>query len=186
MKLYIKNMVCKRCKMVVKTEIEKLGYHVISIILGEAEIKENLSQEQKSGLNKSLLHYGFELISERKGQLIEKIKNTVIESVHYSAGNPNVPYSEYLSNKLNHDYSSLSKLFSESEGITLEQYIISQKIERVKELLAYDELTISQIADQMNYSSNAHLSRQFKNATGYTPSAFKKLKHDRRTPLEEI
>lgn len=179
-------MVCTRCKMIVKSELENLGLHPISVELGSASIRENLTTTDKKALNDRLTPYGFELISKREGQLIEKIKNVVIEAIHYAPEPIGMTFSAYLSQKLHHDYSYMSKLFSESENITLEQYIIAQKVERIKELLAYDELSISEIANNMNYSSNGHLSRQFKSVTGFTPSEYKKLKYHNRKSLEEI
>ncbi|MCW3126220.1 MAG: transcriptional regulator, AraC family [Bacteroidetes bacterium] len=186
MKLYIKNMVCNRCSILVKAELEKQGLHILSVSLGEAEIQGSISLSKQKVLEANLSIYGFELIQDKNGQLIEKIKNTVVELIHHSTEDINTTYSVYISRKLNHDYSYLSKLFSESNGMTLEQYIIAQKIEKVKELIVYDELSLGDIAHKMHYSSIAHLSRQFKSITGFTPSAFKKLKHNLRKSIEEI
>jgi AraC-like DNA-binding protein len=179
-------MVCNRCKTVVRSELEKLGYHPVMVMLGEAEIIESLNVEQKRQLNLSLRSHGFELIEDKKARQIEKIKNAVVELVHYTIDQPKVSISEYLSTTLHQDYSYLSKLFSDIEGTTIEQYLIAQKIEKVKEWLVYDELSLSEIANQMNYSDVAHLSRQFKKVTGLTPSHFKRIKENKRTPLEEI
>jgi YesN/AraC family two-component response regulator len=186
MKLYIKNMVCSRCKTVVRLELEKLGFHPLDVVLGEVEIKEEVNKEQKQNINTKLSAHGFELIEDKKARLIEKIKNAVVELVHYTIDQPKVNLSDYLSKSLNQDYSYLSKLFSDIEGTTIEQYLIAQKIEKVKEWLVYDELSLSAIANQMNYSDVAHLSRQFKKVTGLTPSHFKRIKENKRKPLEEI
>lgn len=187
MLLYIKNMVCNRCKLMVKHELERLHLHPISVELGEVRLEEEkLSPEQTRQLQENVQKLGFELIDDRKSRVIEKIKNVVIELVHYSNQQPNVNNSHYLSEKLHQDYSSLSKLFSEVEGITIEQYIIRQKIERVKELLVYDELSLSEIAERMGYSSAAHLSAQFKKVTGLTPSFYKSMPAHNRKPLDEI
>ena len=187
MVLYIKNMVCNRCKLMVKQEIERLQLHPTSVELGEVILEEKkLSQNQATELEQRLQALGFELIDDRKSRTIEKIKNAVIDLVHYSDQQLNVNNSDYLSDKLHQDYSSLSKLFSEVEGMTIEQYIIRQKIERVKELLVYDELSLSEIADRMGYSSTAHLSAQFKKVTGLTPSFYKHMPAHNRKPLDEI
>ena len=186
MKIYIRNMVCIRCKMVVKSELEKLGLHYTVVELGEAEIKENLSTEQRDQLNIALKKAGLELMDDKKSMLIEKIKNIIIESVHYSDEQPKVNFSDYLSEKLNHDYTYLANLFSEVEGTTIEKFLIAHKIERVKELLVYDELHLTEIAYKLHYSSVAHLSNQFKKVTGLTPSHFKQLRHKRRIMLENV
>jgi AraC-like DNA-binding protein len=179
-------MVCIRCKMVVKSELEKLGLHYTVVELGEAEIKENLSTEQRDQLNIALKKAGLELMDDKKSMLIEKIKNIIIESVHYSDEQPKVNFSDYLSEKLNHDYTYLANLFSEVEGTTIEKFLIAHKIERVKELLVYDELHLTEIAYKLHYSSVAHLSNQFKKVTGLTPSHFKQLRHKRRIMLENV
>ncbi|MEO6329082.1 MAG: AraC family transcriptional regulator, partial [Ginsengibacter sp.] len=153
MKLYIKNMVCSRCKMVVKDELIKFGVLPTVVELGEVEITEELNNQKKNQLNKILQSYGFELIDDRKSLLIEKIKNSIVELVHYSKDQLKSNFSEHISTKLHHDYSYLSNLFSEVEGTTIEKYFISQKIEKVKELLKYDELSLSEIADRLGYSS---------------------------------
>jgi AraC-like DNA-binding protein len=179
-------MVSIRCKMLVKAELEKLGIHHKSIELGEAEIEENISAEQWDQLNKALKKSGIELMEDKKSILVEKVKNIIIELVHYSEEPLEMNFSEYLSQKLNQDYTYLANLFSESQGITIEHFHIIHRIERVKELLVYDELTITEIAWKMHYSSVAHLSNQFKKMTGLTPSFFKKIKQKKRSTLEDI
>ncbi|MFV5695372.1 helix-turn-helix domain-containing protein [Flavobacterium sp. LB3P122] len=179
-------MVSNRCKMAVKEELKKLGLHFIVVDLGEVEIMENISMDQRVKLKLSLLNSGLELMDDKKAMLIEKIKNVIIEMVHHSTENIKVNFSDYLSEKLNHDYTYLSNLFSEVQGTTIEQFIISHKTERIKELIIYGELNITEIAWKMNYSSVAHLSSQFKKVTGLSPSHFKQLKDKRRNPIEEI
>lgn len=186
MKLYIKYMVSNRCKIIVKAELRKLGLHFILVDLGEIEIMENISDNQRDQLKTALIGAGLELMDDKKAILIEKIKNIVVEMVHYADEIIKVNFSDYLSKKLNYDYTYLSNLFSEVHGTTVEQYIIAHKIERIKELIIYDELNITEIAWKMNYSSVAHLSNQFKKMTGFTPSHFKQLKNKRRSPIEEI
>ena len=163
MRLYIKNMVCSRCKMVVKDELIKFGLHPKNVELGEVETEEELTGLQKNKLNIILQSFGFELIGNKKGRLIEKIKNIIVDLVHYSQKQPATNFSDYVSKELHHDYHYLSNLFSEVEGTTIEKYFIAQKIEKIKELLKYDELSISEIADRLGYSSVAYLSNQFKN-----------------------
>jgi len=172
--------------MAVKEELKRLGLHFIMVDLGEVEIMENISAEQREQVKIALLKSGLELMDDKRAILIEKIKNTIIEMVHHSDELIKTNFSDYLSEKLNHDYTFLSKLFSEVQGTTIEQFIISHKIERIKELMIYDELNISEIAMKMNYSSVAHLSNQFKKVTGLSPSHFKQLKDKRRIPIEEI
>ena len=179
-------MVSNRCKQLVKEELKKMGLHFVIVELGEVEIMENLSLAEKEELGASLRASGLELIDDRKAVLIEKIKNAVVEMVHHSDEVIKTNFSHYLSKKLDHDYTYMSNLFSEVQGSTIEQFIISHKVERIKELLLYDELNITEIAWKMNYSSIAHLSNQFKKVTGFSPSHFKNLKEKRRTPLEEI
>jgi AraC-like DNA-binding protein len=179
-------MVSNRCKMVVKEELKKLGLHFIIVELGEVEIMESISPEQQDQLRKALQHSGLELIHDKRAVLIEKIKIVIMEMIHYSNELPKVNYSDYISEKLDYDYTYLSNLFSEVHGITIQQYIIVHKIERAKELILYDELNLTQISCKLHYSSVAHLSNQFKKVTGLTPSHFKKLKDRRRTPIEEI
>jgi AraC-like DNA-binding protein len=179
-------MVSNRCKMAVKEELKKLGLHFIVVELGEVEIMEKISAEQRVLLQTGLLNSGLELMDDRRSVLIERIKNVIIEMVHHSDEEIRVNFSHYLSEKLNHDYTYLANLFSEVQGTTIEQFIIAHKIERIKELIIYGELNITEIAWKMNYSSVAHLSNQFKKMTGLTPSHFKKLKDKRRSPIEDI
>jgi YesN/AraC family two-component response regulator len=180
MKLYIKNMVCIRCKMIVRQQLEKLSLRCISVELGEAEILENISSAQLTEFKTALIKFGLELLDDRKSILIEKIKKVIVEMVHYTDEPVKVNFSDYLSEKLNHDYTYMANLFSEVVGINIEHYIIMHKIERVKELLVYDELSLTEISYKMNYSSVAHLSNQFKKVTGLTPSHFKKFKENRQ------
>ncbi|MFZ4107072.1 helix-turn-helix domain-containing protein [Flavobacterium sp.] len=186
MKLFIKYMVSNRCKMVVKEELKKIGLHFIFVDLGELEIMEDLTEVKRDLLRKGLLNSGLELMEDKKAILIEKIKNVIIEMIHYSDEIPKVNYSDYISEKLKHDYTYLSNIFSEVKGMTIQQFIINHKIERAKELLLYDEYNLTEISYKLNYSSVAHLSNQFKKITGLTPSHFKKLKEKRRNPIEEI
>jgi AraC-like DNA-binding protein len=178
-------MVSIRCKMLVKAELEKLGIRYKTVELGEAELEENISEEQRNLLNSALKKSGIELMEDKKSILIQQIKNIIVEQVHYTEEPLEINFSVYLSQKLQYDYTYLANLFSESQGITLEHYHIIHKIERVKELLVYDELNISEIASKMNYSSTAHLSSQFKKITGLSPF-FKKLKDKKRGSLEDI
>ena len=186
MMLYIKNMVCDRCKMVVKSELEKLDIPVQKVTLGEAAIERALSNEELDAVNSSLLAAGFELLDNKTARIIEKIKNIIVDIIHHKKEPISINYSDYISSELNKDYSYLSNLFSEVEGITIEKYIILQKIEKVKELLVYNELSLSEIAYQLNYSSVAHLSSQFKKVTGLTPTYFKNIKSDKRRSLDKI
>jgi AraC-like DNA-binding protein len=186
LKIYIKYMVSIRCKMLVKAELEKLGIHYKTVELGEVDMEDNISPEQWNTLNTNLKKSGIELMEDKKSILIEKIKNVIIELVHYSEEPLTIKFSEYLSQKLNHDYTYLANLFSETLGITIEHFLILHKIERVKELLIYDELNITEIAWKMHYSSVAHLSNQFKKMTGLTPSFFKKIKDKKRGTLENL
>lgn len=179
-------MVCIRCKMVVKEELLKLGLHYTSVELGEAEIIEVISALQRDQIRAALLRSGLELMDDKKSVLIQKIKNVIIELIHYSDEPLAVNFSNFLSQKLDYDYTYLANLFSEVQGITLEKFIIAHKIERVKELLVYNELTLTEIAYRMHYSSVAHLSAQFKKVTGLTPTHFKQLKDKRRSMLENL
>jgi len=179
-------MVSIRCKMVVKSELTKLGLHFIVVDLGEVEVKENITAEQHEQLKIALSASGLELMEDKKAVLIEKIKGVIVEMVHYSEETPKTNFSNYLSEKLNYDYTYLSNLFSESTGITIEHFIIAHKIERVKELLLYNELNLTEISYMLNYSSVAHLSNQFKKVTGLTPSFFKKIKQKKRNTLENV
>lgn len=177
-------MVCDRCKLAVRAELERLGLHYNFIDYGEAEIRENLSPEKKELLNSALKKSGLELMDDKKSMLIEKIKLLIVDIVHYSDEPLRKNLSDYLSEKLNYDYTYLANLFSEVQGTTIEKFFIQHKIEKVKELLVYDELNLKEIAFKLHYSSVAHLSSQFKKQTGYTPSHFKQLKHKKRVPLE--
>lgn len=186
MKVYIKNMVCNRCIMVVKNELEKLGFRSVSLKLGEVELEKEIDDKEKSIINNHLQTFGFELIDDKKSRVIEKIKNTIIDLVHHQDNDAKTNLSDVLSSKLHHDYNYLSNLFSKVEGTTIEKYFIAQKIEKVKELLVYDELSLSEIAFRLNYSSVAYLSNQFKKVTGLTPSYFKQIREDKRKPLDEV
>jgi AraC-like DNA-binding protein len=172
--------------MVVKQELCKLGLHYNLVELGEAEIIEAISREQRNEFSNALLKSGLELMDDNKSILIEQIKNVIVDLVHNSEEPLTVKFSEYLHQKLNHDYTYLANLFSEVQGTTIEQFLITHKIERVKELLVYDQLKLTEIAFHMHYSSVAHLSTQFKKVTGLTPSHFKKLKHKRRSMLDAV
>jgi AraC-like DNA-binding protein len=172
--------------MVVKEALEKLGLKYVILELGSVEVMKDLTEVEREKLRKILLKSGLELMDDKKAMLIEKIKNVIIEMVHYTDELPKVNYSEYISEKLGLDYTHISKIFSEVKGITIEQFIIAHKIERVKELLLYDELNLTQISYIMNYSSVSHLSKQFKKVTGLTPSFFKQLKDKKRIALENV
>jgi len=179
-------MVSNRCKMAAKAALQELGLHFIVVDLGEVEIMEELSDDQMEQLKKSLLLSGLELMDDKKAVLIGKIKKLVIELVHHSGEMIRTNFSDFLSEQLNYNYTYLANMFSEVQGITIEQFMIAHKIERIKELIIYDELNITEIAWKMNYSSVAHLSNQFKKATGLSPSGFRKLKDKSRSAVEEI
>jgi AraC-like DNA-binding protein len=179
-------MVSDRCKMVVKSELKKRGLHFTTVQLGEVEVMEDISNEQLKSLNISLGMTGLELMGDKNSILVEKIKTTIIELVHYTDDQIKTNLSDYLSEKLNHNYTYLSNLFSEVKGTTIEHFFLSHKIERVKELLVYDELNLTEIAYKLHYSSVAHLSNQFKKMTGLTPSHFKSLKNKRRNTLVNL
>lgn len=183
--LYIKYMVSLRCKMMVKEELKKIGLHHVIVDLGVVEILEDITPVQFDILKKNLAMSGLELLDDKKAILIEKIKDVIIEMVHYTDELPKVNYSEYISDKLHQDYTYLSNIFSEVKGITIQQFIINHKIERVKELLLYDEMNLSEIAYLLNYRSVAHLSGQFKKVTGLSPSYFKQLKKKRKSQLRD-
>jgi AraC-like DNA-binding protein len=172
--------------MLVKEELKNLGLHYTSVELGVIDIRENITPEKREKLRKVLLMSGLELMEDKKAKLIEKIKIVIIEMVHYSEELPKVKYSEYISNILGHDYTYLSNIFSEVKGSTIEHYIIEHKIEKVKELLLYDELNLTEISYRMNYSSVAHLSSQFKKVTGLTPTFYKNLAEKKRRNLENV
>ena len=179
-------MVCIRCKMVVREELMKLGLHPTSVELGEAEVHENVSPGQREQIRAALLRSGLELMDDKKSVLIQKIKTIIIELAHYSEEPLTINFSEYLSEKLQYDYTYLANTFSEVQGTTIEKFFIMHKIERVKELLVYNELNLTEISYLMHYSSVAHLSAQFKKVTGLTPSHFKRLKDKRRSMLEDV
>lgn len=180
-------MVCHRCKMVVETELQKLQLHPVSIALGEVVLEEkNLPANKTEALKNALVAVGFELMDDKKSKLMEQIRNFIIESVHYNEEPSHLNFSQLLARHTGHDYSYISKLFSEVEGITIEQYLIQQKIEKVKELLLYDEIPLSQIAFDLGYSSTAHLSAQFKKNTGLTPTQFKQIGVHSRKSLDDV
>ena len=179
-------MVSQRCKMIVKDELKKLGLRFIIIDLGMVEIMEDLTSTQHEQLKKNLLKSGLELMDDKKSILIEKIKNVITEMIHYSDDMPKINYSDFISKKLNYDYTYLSNIFSEVRGITIQQFIIIHKIERVKELLLYDELNLTEISYKLHYSSVSHLSKQFKKVTGLSPTYYKLLKQKRKGNLENM
>lgn len=186
MKLYIKYMVSLRCKILVKEELRKLGLHHVIVELGMVEILEDITQKQREQLKKNLLKSGLELLDDKKNILIEKIKNVITEMIHYSDEMPATNYSDHISKKLNYDYTYLANIFSEVKGVTIQQFIIIHKIERVKELLLYDEISLTEISYKLHYSSVAHLSNQFKKITGLSPSYYKQLKLKREGNLENM
>ena len=186
MHLYVKNMVCNRCILVVQQELDKLKIDSRMVTLGEVEIAAELPKEKVDELSQNLSALGFELLDNSKQQIIEKIKNVIIRQVHHTKEENNHNFSEILSKSLHKDYSYLSSLFSEVEGITIEKYIINHKIEKVKELIIYDEWSLSEIAYQLGYSSVAHLSTQFKKVTGLNPSHFKHVGQNRRKPIDKV
>lgn len=172
--------------MVVKAELDNLGLHYVDVKIGEANVIENIQPEQMNQLDIALRKSGLQLMDDKKSILVEKIKSAIIELVHYTDEQIKVNLSDFLSDKLNHDYTYLSNLFSEVKGTTIEKFYLAHKIEKVKELIVYDELNITEIAYKMHYSSVAHLSNQFKKITGLTPSHFKKLRNKRRGTLEDV
>lgn len=186
MRLYIKYMVSLRCKLMVKEELKKLDLNYVVVDLGTVEILQDITREQRIKLRKSLLMSGLELLDDKKSILIEKIKNVITEMVHFSDELPKVNYSDFISEKLNHNYTYLANIFSEVNGITIQQYIIIHKIEKVKELLLYDELNLTEISYKLNYSSVGHLSNQFKKITGLSPSFYKQLRQKRMSNLENV
>jgi AraC-like DNA-binding protein len=179
-------MISNRCKLAVKEELKKLGLHFIVVDLGEVEVMENITLQQHQQLQLGLISAGLELMDDKRAILIERIKNVITEMIHHSEEMPKVNYSDYISEKLNYDYTYLSNLFSAVKGITIQQFIIIHKIERVKELIFYDELNLTEIAFKLHYSSVAHLSNQFKKVTGLSPSQYKQMKDRRRSPIEDI
>lgn len=179
-------MVCNRCLMVVQEEMNKLGLEIESMKLGEVTLQKELTPTERNALEEALVLLGFQVIDDKKSRLIEQIKNVIINLVHYEDNETKTNLSDILSKKLHHDYNYLSNLFSEVESTTIEKYFIAQKIERVKELLVYDEMSLSEIAFKLNYSSVAYLSNQFKKVTGLTPSHFKQIREDKRKPLDKV
>lgn len=179
-------MVSIRCKMLVKSELEKIGIKYLSISLGEVNLLDDITKEQSENLKNSLLKSGIVLLDNKNAILIEKIKCIVIEMVHYADELPKIKFSDYLTKRLKYDYTYMANLFSEIEGSTIEHYILVHKIEKVKELIIYDELNFSEIAIKLNYSSVSHLSHQFKKITGLTPTFFKSLKIRKRKSLENL
>ena len=179
-------MVCNRCIMVVGEQLTKLGINPVSVELGQVTLQERPGTDEKEKIREVLESLGFELIDDKRTRLVEQIKNAIIELIHKDNNLLKVNLSDYLTDKLHYEYSSLSNLFSELENTTIEHYFIAQKIERVKELLVYDELSLKEIADLLNYSSIAHLSAQFKKVTGLTPSHFKQIKENKRKPLDQV
>jgi AraC-like DNA-binding protein len=186
MKLSIKYMVSLRCILIVKELLQKMKIPFLSVKLGEVEIPEKLHENQLIILNENLKKLGLELLEDKKAIIIERIKCVVVEMVHYADDLPKIKFSDYLSEKLNYDYTYMANIFSETEGITIEHYMIKHKVEKVKELILYDELNFTEIAHKMHYSSVSHLSRQFKSITGLTPSFFKSLKSHKRIFLDKI
>lgn len=179
-------MVCNRCILVVQNELDKLGIEATNIKLGEITLKKDLTTKEREELENVLDPLGFQVIVDKKSRMIEKIKNVIIDLVHHQDNDAKTNLSDVLSDALHHDYNYLSNLFSDIEGTTIEKYFIAQKVEKIKELLVYDELSLSEIADRMNYSSVAYLSNQFKKVTGLTPSHFKQIREDKRKPLDKV
>ena len=179
-------MVSQRCKLAVKDELRKLGIRYTNIELGEVEVFDDITKKQREALRASLYNCGLELMDDKRAILIEKVKNLITEMIHYNDELPRINYSDFISEKIKHDYTYLSNIFSQVKGITIQQFIINHKVERVKELISYGELNMTEIAWKMNYSSVAHLSNQFKKTTGISPSHFKQSQDKRRNPIEEI
>lgn len=186
MKLYIKNMVCNRCIMVVSNILNELNIPFLSLQLGEVNLLSSLSNDEFNVLNAKLNAIGFEIINDKKSRIIEEIKKIIIEIIYSDEEAPKINFSSYISEKLHYEYNYLSNLFSEIEGKSIEKYYIAQKIERVKELLVYDELTLNEISYRLSYSSVAHLSNQFKKVTGLSPSHFKNIKLQKRQPIDKV
>lgn len=179
-------MVCNRCILAVQGELQKFGLHPLYVVLGSAEIAEELNEKTKNDLNRALLLLGFAIMDDKKSRLIEQIKNMIVEQVHYSNDPLKINLSNHISDKIHLNYHYLSNLFTNVEGTTIEHYFLAQKTERIKELLVYDELSLSEIAFKLNYSSVSHLSKQFKKVAGLTPTHFKQLKVRKRKPLDEL
>lgn len=186
MKIYVRNMACESCKIFVKDALDELGISLVRVDLGEIETREDVSDTEKMKLNSKIKKAGMELLEKKQGLLIEKIRKVMIDYVTNSDKKTNIKFSVLLSQELNHSYTYLANFFSEVEATTIEQYIISLKIERIKELIIFGEDNFSEIAHKLNYSSAAHLSSQFKKATGLTPSHFKALKEKRRITIQNI
>lgn len=186
MKLYIKYMVSLRCKILVIRELEKLGLDHAMVELGMVELRTSISDEKRALIKANLLKSGLELLDDKKSILVDRIKNVIIEMVHYSDELPQTNYSDYISEKLGYDYTYLANTFSEVKGITIQQFIIIHKVEKVKELILYDELNLSEISYKLHYSSAAHMSNQFKKITGFTPSYYRKIKEKRKSNLENL
>jgi AraC-like DNA-binding protein len=186
MKLYIKNRLCNRCILVVKSELEKLGLDYISIALGEVFLKNKISSNEKINIENRLKPFGFELLDDLNSKIIHKIKTALIDLVQNKNNKTQVNTSNYLKEILHQDYSKISNLFKEVEGISIEKYFIFLKIEKVKELIIYNELSFTEITDKLNYSSSAHLSTQFKKVTGFTPTYFKQIKENKRKHLDQL
>ncbi len=185
-RIYIKNMVCPRCIATVRSIFEEMNLGVSDIRLGEVSVSREIREDQKEALSKKLEKHGFELLEDQKSRMIAQIKSVIIEQIHHRQGEMKTGFSSLLSEKLHHEYTSLSKLFSSVEGMTIERFILKQKIEKVKELIFYDQLSLSEIAYRLNYSSVAHLSAQFKKETGMTPTEFRKNRKPGRLPLDSI
>lgn len=179
-------MVCDRCKMIVKSVLDKNELEYEMIDLGEVSLKESISEGDRMKIERELSDLGFELINDKKSRLITQVKTQIINLIYQSGNDTKLNLSDFLNSKLNYDYNYISNIFSEVEGTTIEKYFIAQKIERVKELLVYDELTLSEIAFQLNYSSTAYLSSQFKKITGLTPSHFKAIKDNKRKSIDKV
>ena len=186
MKLYIKYMVSLRCKMLVKEELRKIGLNDVYVELGMVETQNDITEEQREAIRNNLAKAGLELLEDKRNILVEKIKNVIVEMIHHAENVPNVNDSEYISKKLGYDYTYLSNTFSEVKGMTIQKFIILNKIEKAKEMLLYDEDNLTEIAYKLNYSSVAHLSNQFKKVTGFTPSFFKEMKLKREKNLENL
>ena len=186
MKLYVKNMACLSCKVVVKEALEELEIHPVKVELGEIETKEELTKDDKEKLNKKIKQVGLEILESKQGLLIEKIRKVAVDYVYHTEEKIITNFSLYLSSKLNYSYTYLSNFFSEVEATTIEQYVIAMKIERIKELIMFEDFTLTEIAYKLHYSSVAHLSSQFKKVTGLTPSHFKALKKKRRIAIQNL
>jgi AraC-like DNA-binding protein len=186
MKLYIKYMVSPRCVAVVKEALEKSGISFVSVELGVVDIREDITEKQRELLKENLLSSGLELLDDKRSILVERIKNVIVEMIHYSDDTPKVNYSDYISEKLNYDYTYLSNIFSEVKGVTIQNFIMIHKIERVKELMIYEELSLTEISYKLHYSSVCHLSNQFKKITGFSPTFYKQLRVHPKRSLESV